>query len=130
MDYRQEIVQPAIADIRISMHVFEDVIKVLHIVLAVAKVHRNAHHEWPCAINLSISSTLMRPLQFRVFKDEDALVVFEGSCRVSTQYDNFRWRFEEAFKADAQEVLINSMAPSKDKVLFKELINSTRHSLF
>ncbi len=220
IDYRQDVVQTAIADIRISMHVFEDVIKLLHIVLANAKVHRNdaprmAMHiiemveetrskvadtkksfykpadithdvlltffrsqgiesklnsatneidsmamyglAYPLHTKIDKSgsaielfarakakesvevfdlhpivmsaSALITPLNFRVFKDDDGHAVFEGSYRVPTQYgvpkrllqrvtNHFTWRFEEAFKADAQELLINVMAPSKDKVLF------------
>lgn len=222
MDYRQDIVQTAIADIRISMHAFEDVIKVLHIVLADAKVHRNdaprmAMHiieiieetrskvadtkksfykpedistdvlltffrsqgiesklnaatdeidsmamyglAYPLHTTIDKSgsaiqlyarakakesievsdvqtlvmaaSTLITPLHFRGYKDEDGLAIFEGSYRVPTQYgvpkrllqrvtNQFTWRFEEAFKADSQELLINVMAPSKDKVLFDD----------
>jgi hypothetical protein len=77
------------------------------------------------------ASTLIAPLHFCVFKDEDGLAVFEGSYRIPTQYgvpkrllqrvtNHFTWRFEEAFKADNQELLINAMAPSKDKVLFDD----------
>lgn len=222
LDYRQDIVQTAIADIRISMHVFEDVIKVLHIVLADAKVHRNdaarmAMHliemmeetrskvadtkksfykpadisndvlltffraqgieskfnpltdeidsmamyglAYPLHTKIDKSgsaiqlyarakakesvevfdvqpivmaaSTLIAPLHFRVYKDEDGLAVFEGSYRVPTQYgvpkrllqrvtNHFTWRFEEAFKVDAQELLINVMAPSKGNALFAD----------
>lgn len=222
MDYRHDIAQTAIADIRISMHVFEDVIKVLHIVLADAKVHRNdaprmAMHiielieetrskvadtkksfyksadittdvlltffrsqgiesklnvatgeidsmamyglTYPLHTSIDKSrtaiqffarakakesievsdvqtivmaaSTLITPIHFRVGKDQDGLVVFEGSYRVPTQHgvpkrllqrvtSHFTWRFEEAFKADSQELLINVMAPSKDKVLFED----------
>lgn len=218
IDYRQGIAQTAIKDIRISMHVFEDVIKVLHIVLADAKVHRNdaprmAIHiiemieetrskvadtkksfykpadisnemlltffrsqgiesklnpstdeidsmamyglAYPLHTKIDKSgsaiqlfarakakesvevfdvhpivmaaSTLIAPLHFRVYKDEDGLAVFEASYSVPTLYgvpkrllqrvtNNFTWRFEEAFKADEQELLINVMAGSKDKV--------------
>lgn len=222
LDYRQDIVQTAISDIRISMHAFEDVIKVLHIVLTDAKVHRNdaprmAMHiielieetrskvadtkksfykpvdisadvlltffrsqgieskfnavtneidsmamyglAYPLHTTIDKSSsaiqlfarakakesievsdvqtlvmaasTLITPLHFCVYEDEDGIPVFEGSYRVPTQHgvpkrllqrvtNHFTWRFEETFKADSQELLINVMAPSKDKVLFDD----------
>jgi hypothetical protein len=39
LDYRGPIQQTAIRDIRVRLHVFEDVVKVLHLVLKHAKVH-------------------------------------------------------------------------------------------
>jgi hypothetical protein len=41
IDYRNGPKQTGVKEIRIALHIFEDVVKMLHIVLADAKVHRN-----------------------------------------------------------------------------------------
>lgn len=220
IDYHSSPRQTSIPEIRIALHVFEDVIKMLHIVLSDAKVHRNdaprmAMHiielieetrsrvadtkkafykpaeittdallsfyrsqrieckldeptgevrtmamqglsypistlfdEQASSIKLiaraearesievidlqpivMAASTKVSPIHFSTYADANGIAIFEGRYQISTKFgvpkrllqrvtNNFTWRFEEAFKVDEQELLINVVAPDKNKVLF------------
>lgn len=217
IDYRTSPKQTGVKEIRIALHVFEDVIKLLHVVLSDAKVHRNdaprmASHiielveetrsraadtkkafykqaeittdalltfyrsqtieakldettgeirtmvmqglsypmstvfnEHESSIHLiarakakesvevndvqpivMAASTKVPPIHFSTYADENGITIFEGRYEVSTKYgvpkrllqrvtNHFTWRFEEAFKVDEQELLINVVAPPKNR---------------
>lgn len=220
IDYRTSPKQTSIPEIRIALHVFEDVIKTLHHVLSDVKVHHNdvprmAMHiielieetrsriadtkkafykpaeistnallsfyrgqhveckldeptgeirtmamqgmSYPIATLFDAqtssikliaraeamasievmdvqpivmaASTKVSPIHFTTYANADGRVIFEGRYQISTKFgvpkrllqrvtNNFTWRFEEAFKVDEQELLINVVAPDKNKVMF------------
>jgi hypothetical protein len=219
IDYRSTPKQTGVQEIRIALFVFEDVIKLLHVVLSDAKVHRNdaprmATHiielieetrsraadtkkafykpaeistpalltfyrsqtieakldeptgeirtmvmqglaypmstlfnERESSIHLicralakesvevndvqpivMAASTKVPPIHFSTYADENGIAVFEGRYQISTKFgvpkrllqrvtNNFTWRFEEAFKVDEQQLLINVVAPDKNSAL-------------
>ena len=219
IDYRKGPKQTGAPEIRIALHIFEDVVKLLHIVLADAKVHRNdaprmAMHiielieetrsraadtkkafYKPAEINtptlltfyrsqtieakldepsgeirtlamqglaypmstwfdereatihliaraeakesievndvqpiVMAASTKVPPIHFSTYANENGITIFEGRYQVSTKFgvpkrllqrvtNNFTWRFEESFKVDEQELLINVVAPDKDSAM-------------
>ena len=219
IDYRRTPKQTGVQEIRIALHVFEDVIKLLHIVLADAKVHHNDSPRMamhiielieetrsraadtkkafykPAEINTPTLLTFYRsqtieakldepsgeirtmamqglaypmstwfdereatihliaraeakesievndvqpivmaasnkvpPIHFSTYADQNGTTIFEGCYKVSTKFgvpkrllqrvtNNFTWRFEEAFKVDEQQLLINVVAPDKNSAL-------------
>ena len=93
LDYRGPIQQTAIREIRVRLHVFEDVIKVLHLVLRQAKVHYTDAPLMACHIIEMIEETRSRFADMKrcVYKSGDIkpqiLLSFFKTLGITSEYD-------------------------------------------